>query len=1183
MRRCLILLASLVMSCSMAWGQDTATIVGTVADPTGAVIPGAKVTVSNPQKGYTRVLVADSAGLYRANALPLGDYVVTSEVSGFQKLVRSGIHLEVGQIQQVNMTMQVGQTTQEVTISGNLPKVQTETANISDVVTGTQIEKLDLNGRNFVALATLVPGAVPDNGFSASQVGVMGNNSISFNGNRFQYSNWEIDGGNNTDEGSASTFNTYPDLDSIGEFRITTNDYNASMGRHAGANIEVATKSGTQQFHGDAFEYVRNDAFDSNPFFVNRTIEPAGVSAPITPLKWNDYGYTLGGPVYIPGVYNTDKSKTFFFWSEEWRGYRQGTVINQGVPTTRMRNGDFSQCDPKSVNYSPSIGTCAVPTDPTTGQPFAGDIVPITTDGQALLNGLFPLPNSGLAGYVNAPTVPTNWRQEQIRVDENLSDKTSIFVRYTQDAWNQTTIPSLWAWASYDTTNTQFLGPGKSAVMHITHTFQPNLMNEFVMGYTVDHISLFPVAGVSSPAGSIDKPAGWSMGHFFPANASNPLLPAIAVCGGTTFCIGQDASNEPWFNSNPIITWKDNLAYIVGKQSIKTGFFLEKYRKNEQFGGDTQGLLQFYGGGTVTTGNALADMYLGRVQQYSEGTQTVNGVPVGGYAKGHWRMTDFEPYFEDDVKWTPHLTVNLGVRYYFFVPIHDVSTPQTVDSNFFPNLYNPKFAPQLDASGNIIPGTGVNFTQYGNGMFACGQSGIAAGCRAPFYHTISPRFGFAWDPTGHGTTSIRGGYGVYYDAGNGNEANPEGAEGNPPVSLDPSGYNLPNYQTIVPGAFGPTGFTSIPYYMGYPQVQQYSLSVQHSFTNNDILSVSYVGTQGRDLATGINWNQVPLGVGNMTVPVLANSNAYCGAGGVCNVQQDLINQKNPPIFFAPYQGWGGITSKQNGATSHYNSLQANFRHSTSKGLTFEASYTWAHAIDNSSTVYFSGSSAGGVDTSNMARWYGTSDFNRTQVLTMNFVYDLPFFTNSSNHYVRSALGGWELSGIGTMMTGEPIDFNCGVSGVSTGIGQGYRCNTLGTLAPNKTTVNDPTYGPSPGWYNPALVAQPTSAQLLSNGEPGMFGYMGRNILTGPGQNNWDIAMLKNFELPWLNGEHSTLQFRWETFNTFNWTEWQGVNSGCANTTPLGGACGGTLNGQLLGSVNSAWDPRLMQFALKFIF
>lgn len=294
-------------------------------------------------------------------------------------------------------------------------------------------------------------------------------------------------------------------------------------------------------------------------------------------------------------------------------------------------------------------------------------------------------------------------------------------------------------------------------------------------------------------------------------------------------------------------------------------------------------------------------------------------------------------------------------------------------------------------------------------------------------------------------------------------------------------------------------------------------------------------------------------------------------------------QANPNIFFAPYQGWNSITMKENGATSHYNSLQANFRHTLKSGLTLETSYTWAHAIDNSSTVYFTGASPGGVDTSNMSRWYGTSDFNRSQVLTVNFVYDLPFFTNSSNHFARSALGGWELSGIGTMMTGEPIDFNCGVSGVGSGIGLGYRCNTLGTLAPNKTTVNDPTYGPSPGWYNPALVAQPTAGQLLANGEPGMFGYMGRNILTGPGQNNWDIAMLKNFELPWLNGEHSTLQFRWETFNTFNWTEWQGVNAGCASTTPLGGACGGSLNGQLLGSVNSAWNPRLMQFALKFIF
>ncbi|HUY12916.1 MAG TPA: carboxypeptidase-like regulatory domain-containing protein [Terriglobia bacterium] len=1185
MHRWISLCAILLLFSSLALAQDTATIIGTVTDPSGAVIPNAKVTVSNPAKGYVRHLVADSAGLYQASALPIGDFVVTAEAPGFRKLVRSGIHLQVGQLQRVDLKLQVGQATQEITITGNVPHVQTETASISGVVTGREIENLDLNGRNFVTLATLVPGAVPAGGLDTTSVGVMGNNNISFNGNRTQYSNWEIDGGNNTDEGSASTLNTYPDLDSISEFRITTSNYGADIGRHAGAVIEVATRSGTKDFHGDAFEYVRNDAFDANPFFLNRIL---GVpNAPKSPLKWNDYGYTLGGPLYIPGHYNTDKSKTFFFFSEEWRAYREGTVINAGVPSLRMRNGDFSECDTASPNFNAIVASgCNVPNNPVTGKAFNGDTVPIDPNANGLLNGFFPLPNNGPDTYTAAPSVPTNWRQEQIRIDQNVSDKTQMFLRYTQDAWNQTTIPALWSWSSYDTVNTRFAGPGKSAVLHIVHTFTPTLMNEFIMAYTVDHIALFPVAGLSSPAHSIDKPSGWNVPSFFAPNRTNPLLPGIVVCGGSgSTCMGEDQGNERWFNSNPVITWKDNVALIHGNHSLKTGFFLEKYRKNEQFGADTQGYMQFANWGSNTTGNALADMYLGRMAQYTEGTQTVHGVPVGGYPKGHWRMTDFEPYIQDDWKATPRLTFNLGMRYYLFVPIHDVSTPQTVDANFLPNLYNPADQAQLinTAIGpTIVPGTGAYYANYGNGLVECGSGGIPSGCRFPFYSTFGPRFGFAWDPTGRGTTVLRGGYGVYYDAGNGNEANTEGAEGNSPVALSPSGFNITGFQSIAPGLVGPGGFSPIPPYQGYPQAQSFSLNFQHSFSSNDLFSLAYVGTLGRDLASQVNLNELPIGLGNMTVPALAGLSG-CNAQGVCPVQQVLINQQQPSAYFAPYRGFSTIGMKGNWAYSSYNALQADFRHTMAQGLTLEVAYTWSHALDNSSTTYFQGSNPGGVETYDMNRWYGTSDLNRAQVLNINYVYNLPFFKNSTNHFVRNVIGGWTVSGITTFFTGLPIDFGCGVGGFGTGIGGSVRCNSAGAVGIDKHVVNDPTFGPTLSWYNPALITQPLQSQLYANNEPGMFGYMGRNFLTGPGRNNWDMALLKDFTAPWFNGEHSTIQFRWETFNTFNHTQWNGVNAGCLSTTSFGQPCTGVSSGALLGEVNSAYDPRLVQFALKFIF
>jgi Carboxypeptidase regulatory-like domain len=1192
MSRALLFLVFLGVSIG-SWAQDTASIVGTVKDSTGAVIAGAKVTVSNPEKGFTRELVSNRVGEYSAQIIPIGNYVITAQVQGFQKLARSGITVGVGQVLRVDLTMVVGQTTQEVTVRGAVTKVETETAAISGVVTGTQIANLNLNGRNFVSLALLVPGAVADDGLDTSHVGVLGNNNISFNGGRMQYNNWEIDGGNNTDEGSASTFNTYPNLDTIAEFRISTSNYEADMGKHAGATIEVATKSGTKDFHGDAFEYVRNDVFDANPWSINRA--SIGSVAPKSPLKWNDFGYTFGGPVYIPGHYNTDKSKTFFFWSEDWRRYREGQTVGSGVPSVLERQGNFSECDPSSSAYNAVVASgCSLPLNPDTGNPYPSDTVPIDPNANALLNGLVPMPNSGPIGYLVASSTATNWRQEQIRVDENLSDKTRIFVRWTQDAWNTLAVPALWTGSTSDTIKTPFLGPGKSAVFHFTHTFSPNLMNEFVASYSVDHISLYDQAGSSSPAGSIDKPSDWTVGHLFSANASNPLLPSVYIGGGLAWGFGADAGNVPWFNSNPIVDFKDNAAWMRGKHALKFGIFYQDYHKNEQFGGETQGTLSFYNSAPISTGNALADMYLGQIASYSEGTINVNGTAIGGYPKGHWNGHEVEPYIEDDWKVTSKLTLNLGFRYYYFQPFHDVSATN-IDAAFLPNDYNPAAEAQLvndPVLGPVLePGTGANYTVYGNGLYACGTHGVPKGCFFGSEKNFAPRFGFAYDPFGTGKTSIRGGYGIYYEMGNGNETNAEGGEGNPPVSVTPTAFNLVGYSAIQPinspsqEPISPGYFTMIPLHQKWPSVQQFSFGIQHELPGNNIMSVGYVGSEGRHLATATNPNQVPLGGGTVNIPSLANT-VGCDAEGNCNIEDSLIGPGgNPSVFFAPYRGFTGITGKQNTAVSSYSSLQVSLRHDVGHGLTFEGAYTWAHAIDNSTSTYF----ATYVDDyTDLSRWKATSDLNRADVLEMSYVYQLPFFKNAARALTRQALGGWTMSGITSFYTGEPTSIGCGLTdpatglGYSTGIGAGVTCNSLGPVKIKKGVYDDPTYGPTPTWIDPSVVGQVTIPQLRSDGEPGMFGYMGRNTLTQPGVNNWDLAMLKNFSVPWFKGEHSSLQFRWETFNTFNHTQFIGVNIGCSGLTAPGAPCTGPNNiGN--GEVSGSRSPRIMQLGMKLIF
>src|SRR5271156_5723706 len=336
-----------------ASAQDLANINGTVTDQPGPVAPAASVTVSNPDRGFVRKLVSDSQGEYTAARVPIGSYVITVEKAGFQKLVRSGITLQVGQTLRADLQLQIGSATQEVVVNASATRVDTESGAISDVVTGSQVSQLNLNARNFANLATLVPGAATlGSGFDSSHVGVLADAAISFNGLPVNIQNWEVDGTNNIDQGSGSgSIMTYPSVDSIAEFRVSTSNYSAEYGKSGGANIEVVTKSGTRNFHGTLFEFVRNDRFDANDWFINRTITGDGSSAPQTPLKRNNWGFTLGGPVYIPGHYNTDKNKTFFFVSEEWRENREGTVINSSVPTLRMRTGNFSQCDPASSNY----------------------------------------------------------------------------------------------------------------------------------------------------------------------------------------------------------------------------------------------------------------------------------------------------------------------------------------------------------------------------------------------------------------------------------------------------------------------------------------------------------------------------------------------------------------------------------------------------------------------------------------------------------------------------------------------------------------------------------------------------------------------------------------------------------------------------------------------------------------
>ena len=552
-----VLWLGVVLSLSLAaWGQDSASITGTVTDQSGAAVPNAQVTVSSLDRGINRPTTTNDTGDYLVAGLPSGPVNVTVVAPGFKRYEAKAIVLQVGQKARADVALEVGTIKEEVTVEGsNVAQVETQSSDLSGTVNGKQITQLQLNGRNFTQLVTLVPGVSNQTGQDEGTVGINGNVSFSINGGRVEYNNWELDGGDNMDNGSNSTLNVYPSLEAIAEFKVLTSNYGAQYGRNGSGTVEVETKSGTNGFHGNAYEFLRNDALNSTKYFLDS----------VSPYKKNDFGYTIGGPII--------KNKTFFFWSQEWRRDRVPADFNQAVPSVEERAGDFTDQCSSSAGFCPSVGADLLaagynPSDPTV---------------QALL-GMIPLPTTGTgleSRYRTSLSLPTNWREELIRVDHNFTDKIRGTVRYIHDSWDTVTDVPLWTNAgSFPTIQTAFKGPGVSLVARLNATFSPTLLNEFVASYTTDHIILNNV-------GNWKRPAGFVVPDIFPGNGDG-ILPGINLVGDAyDGGFGQDAGYIPngAYNSNPTYTYRDNVSKIIGRHNLQFGAYAAFGQKNE-FGGE---------------------------------------------------------------------------------------------------------------------------------------------------------------------------------------------------------------------------------------------------------------------------------------------------------------------------------------------------------------------------------------------------------------------------------------------------------------------------------------------------------------------------------------------------------------------------------------------------------------------
>ncbi|MFZ0797568.1 MAG: carboxypeptidase regulatory-like domain-containing protein, partial [Terriglobales bacterium] len=619
-----------MLSAAFVHAQDTASLTGTVRDSTGASIASAQVMVDNAEHGINRTTVTNSDGEYSVPALPAPSlYNMTVTAEGFKKYLAKGVVLDVARKARVDVTLQVGAASTVVTVEGtSVAQVETQSSDLGNVVSGKEITQLELNGRDFTSLVGLSPGVTNQSG---TDEGGEGATTVAFsvNGGRTEYNNFELDGGDMLDNGSNTTINVYPSIDAIAEFKVLTSDYGAQYGKNGSGTIEVETKSGTSQFHGDLYEFVRNDDFNATQFPLSSV--PA--------YKKNDFGFTIGGPVYIPGHYNTSKQKTFFFYSEEWRrDLIPANAFSQTfVPTVQDRTitsgfANFSdQCAaglecPTVPAFINGVAQHTGKSPGDVGQYFVGNEVPVPNPAIATaLTALIPAPNGvssdGLQDqWYAAPTLPTHWRQELFRIDHNITEKVRASFHYIHDSWLQQYPTPLWTdGVSFPTIQTGLKIPGISMVARITATVSPTLLNEFVASYTADHIS----TTLSGP-----WQRGTAFGNLglydngFGCNA--PEVPGISLLDGQ-YNFAEDPGYVPEgpINSNPTVGLRDNVTKIVGTHNLQFGFSFVDAHKNElpQPPTGANGILAFDNsgnGGQNSTGNAYADLLLGNITSFTQ-------------------------------------------------------------------------------------------------------------------------------------------------------------------------------------------------------------------------------------------------------------------------------------------------------------------------------------------------------------------------------------------------------------------------------------------------------------------------------------------------------------------------------------------------------------------------------------
>jgi hypothetical protein len=1176
------------------WAQkDTGSIVGTVKDGTGAVVADAAVEVTDIDRGQTFKTTTSEAGEFVASPLHVGRYKVSITKAGFKKAVSELVELNVQGRVAVNIALTVGQITEEMVVTGAAPLLETETSELGQVVDQKRVSNLPLNGRNFAQLALLSTGTAPSEPGARDEGGY----GFSANGARSLQNNFLLDGVDNNsnlpDLLNETNFVIQPPVEALQEFKVQTNAYSAEFGRGNGAIVNAVIKSGTNQFHGSAWEFLRNNKLDGRNYFDDPT-------KPVPQYQQNQFGVTFGGPVDIPGFYN-GKNRTFFFVDYEGFRVRQAQTQTGFVPPAAWRTGDFSSL----IDYTNVTGTdcngaptyageifdarlarvgvagkadCGVPFQyDGTGLPL--NIIPATpavTGGGSLdplalrLAALYPaagvLQASG-NNFLANPVRRETRNNFDARVDQKFSDKDNMFVRFSienQPSFIPGTFGGLADGGGFFSGDENF--SYRSVAISWMHILKPELINEFRLGYNRVNAQRLQLNANTDVSGSsaINFPGV----PFAPGIGGLPQLNFndVATLGSPTFLPSKELQNS--------YTMSENLTWVRGRHTWKYGTEIRREEFTIFQPAAARGTLNF---DSTLSGNPGA-IGSGGTGFASFMAGLTSGGSINNLHNVDYFRNTFAFYAQDDWKVTPNLVLNLGLRYELF---GTVSERFNDTGNF--DLSNP-----TDPTIIVPKGKNAQLTPIISQEVKISATG-SRGLINSDLNNFAPRIGLAWQFTPK--TVMRLGYGIFY-----------GGQENGPYSNPSPGFNPPFFvnQSLIAPCGAPSAnpatqdcsvtgmsnlfngfpanslvdpntpiFFSVDKNLRTPYMQQWHLGFERELPGNSVFALTYAGSKGTKLYTFFNGNQATPTT-DSTAPTAPRRPVK--SAGCTLATPDLCS----PVFDT------GIDWFRSTGSSIYHSLQARYEKRFSKGLQFEASYTWAHSIDIASNANLgpTQNNSDFRDFRNPGAERGNSDFDVRHRFVFNSIYELPFghgkkLFGEAGGFTNQVVGGWQLANILSLSTGNwytVLDSNGDFANADGGAGGvSQRPDVVGDptkagpVAGNPGCVAPSRIRTSTAWFNTCAFVDPAQ---------GSFGNVGRNTIESPGYKTWDLSIFKNFRTT----EKTNLEFRAEFFNVLNHTNFLFANSG-----PQSGNNATVLGAPQFGALTAARAPRQIQFALKFSY